>query len=132
MSWPGLTVTEDDMKIDPDALEDAADRLQSELDTLISDTLGTPTNLCTQAVLPPGAFGGWQTARQMEDGYVQAVDSLLTCYDMTVQQLAAAIRELRTAATEARGEDEASGAAFGAEGAGVDTTGSAAAPVRVV
>lgn len=124
MSWPGLTVTEDDMKIDPQALLDAADMLETELRVLAGQTMGTPADLEATATPAPGAgwFGTWQTARDMETGYLTAHQNLLFFYNELVLQLENAIGVLRATAAEQGATDEAGQTVFRNEEAGLTTT----------
>lgn len=120
-------MADENMRIDPDVLIDAAEILDRELRSLSSDGMGTPTNLRTEAQLPPGAnwFGRWDTAQEMETGYRTAWDRLLFYYDEMIGQLTRASALLRTTAAEQQATDEAGQTAFNTQAAAMDGTGPA-------
>lgn len=115
MGWPGLSVADDGMKIDPDVLEDAAALLQMELDGLTGQAPGSVDDLSARGNVPQGAFGDWTTGREMYNGYVTAHGNTVEYYGRLIGQLERAIGLLRTTAAEQRGTDESAQQTFNAQ-----------------
>lgn len=98
--WPGLNVPADVQEMDPDAMRELADELQSVLDDLQRNSPGSPQDVGEKAMRATGgeAFGRWDVGVEMQTSYVDAHDKIMACYNELVVQLAAAIQTLRVEA----------------------------------
>lgn len=115
MGWPGLSVADDEMRIDPEVLEEAAGLLQLELDSLTGQAPGSLGHLSGNATVQPGAFGSWTTGQEMEHGYQAAYLSVAGqngYYQSLIEQLGKAIGLLQATAAEQRGTDESAQQTF--------------------
>lgn len=111
-------MADDEMKIDPEVLEDAAGLLEMELNVLTGEAPGSLRDLSTRGTVQQGAFGGWTTGQEMYHGYHAAYTSMVGengYYPSLVEQLRKTIGLLRATAAEQRGTDESTQTTFNAQ-----------------
>lgn len=115
-SWPGLSVPDDGVDIDPDVLDEIAGELEEEAGTLRSaSTPGSVNKLSQSGQLPPGSFGNWTTGADMQAGYNDAHVWIVHYYEEMVSALEQAAALLRATATQHRHGDDLSGSGFQAQ-----------------
>lgn len=107
-NWPGLHADKKEVRVDPDKLNDVADRLQKELDKYTATDSGSPNDLQTKCgSLGAQDFGDWDVGHGMARTSSNTFSAIHPSYVKWVQQLQAAIGAIRATAKNYSGANDA-------------------------